>query len=109
VSPKVVEILIQDGFITETDNLIDAEKAFFAARVVQWIRESVDSNPHFNLATYLTMLSYYKLGLADLKFSEDGARLLYRMRTGEEVDRVAKTITESSPEFFKDPHPEETN
>tara|TARA_Y100000593_G_scaffold2242_1_gene4516 strand:- start:58892 stop:59293 length:402 start_codon:yes stop_codon:yes gene_type:complete len=109
VSFNIVRILKQDGFVAIKDNLIDAEKAFFAARVVAWIRECATANKDFNIATYLTMLSYYKLGLADLKFSEDGDKLLYRMKAGEEVDKVVETITRSSPESFRDPEDDPNN
>jgi len=74
------ELLIQQGFILFPevgDNLIKANQAFFAARVIVWLREK-GTDPDFNLQAYLVALSYYKLGLADLKFVED--ELLYRYR-----------------------------
>ena len=77
---SVYELLISQGFVLfpdDTNNLISANRAFFAQRVIQWIRSRA-SDPKFDLQSYLVSLSYYKLGLADLKFDED--ELLYRYR-----------------------------
>ena len=77
----VLKLLEQEGYIKDgEDNLVHAEKAFFAARVMQWIRNKVKTEPDFNLQAYLTMLMYYKTDMADLKFSEDGSKLVYRMK-----------------------------
>jgi hypothetical protein len=109
VSFDLINILKKDGFFDTKDNLIDAEKAFFAARVIFWIRECATKNKDFNIATYLTMLSYYKRNLADLKFSKDGDKLFYRMKTSEEVDKVVEAITKSSDEGFRDPEADPNN
>ena len=69
----VLKLLSEEGYINSgDDNIVHAEKAFFAARVMRWIRDKVATDPEFNLTAYLTMLMYYKTGMADLKFSEDG-------------------------------------
>ena len=76
----VYDLLINQGFVlfpSGDDNLISAERAFFAQRVIQWIRSRA-SDPKFDLQPYLVSLTYYKLGMADLKFDED--ELLYRYR-----------------------------
>ena len=77
----VLKLLEEEGYIKDgEDNLVHAEKAFFAARVMRWIRNKVKTEPDFNLQAYLTMLMYYKTDMADLKFSEDGDKLLYKMK-----------------------------
>jgi len=77
---SVYDLLISQGFVLfpdDNDNLISADRAFFAQRVIQWIRSKA-SDPKFDLQPYLVSLTYYKLGMADLKFDED--ELLYRYR-----------------------------
>ena len=97
----VLKLLEQEGYIKDgEDNLVHAEKAFFAARVMKWIRNKVKTEPDFNLASYLTMLMYYKTDLADLKFTEDGSKLVYRMRNNDEevqdlVDSLIKSTSKS--------------
>tara|TARA_R100001510_G_scaffold57214_1_gene64610 strand:+ start:1562 stop:1948 length:387 start_codon:yes stop_codon:yes gene_type:complete len=74
------EILLSQGFVSfpESDsNIINAEKAFFGSRVIQWIQKKAPE-ADFNLQAYLIALTYYKLDLADLKFEEN--ELLYRYR-----------------------------
>ena len=96
----VMKLLQQEGYITNgEDNLVHAEKAFFAARVMRWIRNKVQSEPDFNLKAYLTMLLYYKTDMADLKFSEDEGTLLYKMKNPDEemssvVDQLIKSLGE---------------
>ena len=81
--------------------MIHAEKAFFAARVMYWIRSQVEADPAFNLAAYLTMLMYYKTDMAELKFTDDGTGLLYMMKPDTEVaelvDSLIKSTESSSP------------
>jgi len=78
VTFNVLKLLEEEGYIKEgEDNIIHAEKAFFAARVMRWIRDQVQEDPDFNLPAYLTMLMYYKLDTADLQFKEDGSGLMY--------------------------------
>ena len=46
----VLKLLEQEGYIKDgEDNLVHAEKAFFAARVMRWIRNKVQTEPDFNL------------------------------------------------------------
>ena len=93
-----LSLLFQEGYITEgEDNLIRAEKAFFAARVMKWIRNKVKTDPDFNLTAYLTMLMYYKTDMADLKFDEEEDKLLYKMKNPDDevqniVDELIKNI-----------------
>ena len=84
---NVLKLLEEEGYIKDgEDNIVHAEKAFFAARVMRWIRDQVQEDPDFNLPPYLTMLMYYKLGAAELRFEEDsGSDLLYKMKPDEEV------------------------
>jgi len=98
VTFNVMTLLQQEGYITEgEDNLLHAEKAFFAARVMLWIREQVRTDPDFNLTAYLTMLMYYKTDVADLKFTEDGSKLVYRMRNNDkEVQELVNSLIKSS-------------
>tara|TARA_B100000131_G_scaffold221156_1_gene212637 strand:+ start:58 stop:435 length:378 start_codon:yes stop_codon:yes gene_type:complete len=93
----VLKILEQEGYIKEgEDNLVHAEKAFFAARVMRWIRNKVKSEPDFNLQAYLTMLLYYKTGTADLKFTEDGDKLVYRLKNpDQEVQEIVDSLIKS--------------
>ena len=96
----VLNLLFQEGYITEgEDNLIRAEKAFFAARVMKWIRHQVKTDPDFNLTAYLTMLMYYKTDMADLKFSEDEDKLLYKLKNPDQevqeiVDDLIKNLNQ---------------
>ena len=77
---SVYEVLIEQGFVlfpNEQDNLISAPKAFFGIRAIEWIRNEA-LKPEFDLHAYIVALTYYKLGMADLKF--EGNELLYRYR-----------------------------
>ena len=100
----VLKLLEQEGYITNgEDNLVHAEKAFFAARVMRWIRNKVKTEPDFNLQAYLTMLLYYKTDMADLKFSEEEDKLLYKMKSPEEemgsvVNQLIKSLSKSPSE-----------
>ena len=77
--------------------MVHAEKAFFAARVMNWIRGKVQSDPEFDLTAYLTMLMYYKTDLADLKFSEDQDKLYYKMKDNDkEVQELVDSLIKSS-------------
>ena len=94
----VLKILEQEGYIKDgEDNLVHAEKAFFAARVMRWIRNKVKTEPDFNLQAYLTMLLYYKTDMADLKFDEEEDKLLYKLKNPDDevqniVDQLIKNI-----------------
>ena len=94
----VLKLLEQEGYIKDgEDNLVHAEKAFFAARVMNWIRGKVQSDPKFDLTAYLTMLMYYKTDMADLRFSEDGDTILYKMRDNDkEVQELVDSLIKSS-------------
>ena len=98
----VLKLLEQEGYIKDgEDNLVHAEKAFFAARVMRWIRNKVKTEPDFNLQAYLTMLLYYKTDMADLKFCEKEDKLLYKMKSPDEemhqiVDQLIKSLDKSS-------------
>ena len=100
----VLKLLEQEGYIKDgEDNLVHAEKAFFAARVMRWIRNKVKTEPDFDLQAYLTMLLYYKTDMADLKFSEKEDKLLYKMKNPDEemhqiVDQLIKSIDKSPSE-----------
>jgi len=98
LSFDVLKILEEEGFIEDgEDNMVHAEKAFFAARVMRWIRNKVQTEPDFNLQTYLTMLMYYKTDMADLKFSEDGDKLLYKMKNpDQEIQEIVDSLIKSS-------------
>ena len=93
----VLKLLEQEGYIKDgEDNLVHAEKAFFAARVMRWIRNKVKTEPDFDLQAYLTMLLYYKTGMADLKFSEEEDKLLYKMKSpDQEVGDIVNKLIES--------------
>ena len=97
----VLKLLEQEGYIKDgEDNLVHAEKAFFAARVMRWIRNKVKTEPDFNLQAYLTMLLYYKTDMADLKFCEEEDKLLYKMKNPDEemhqiVDQLIKSLDKS--------------
>ena len=100
----VLKLLEQEGYIKDgEDNLVHAEKAFFAARVMRWIRNKVKTEPDFNLQAYLTMLLYYKTDMADLKFDEEEDKLLYKMKNPDEemhqiVDQLIKSLDKSPSE-----------
>jgi len=97
---NVLNLLEEEGYIKEgEDNIIHAEKAFFAARVMKWIHRQVQEDPDFNLPAYLTMLMYYKLGTAELEFKEDGSGLRYRMKPDKEMDELVNSIIKSSNEI----------
>ena len=95
----VLKLLEQEGYIKNgEDNLVHAEKAFFAARVMRWIKNKVKTEPDFDLQAYLTMLLYYKTDMADLKFSEEEDKLLYKMKSPEEemgsvVNQLIKSLS----------------
>lgn len=94
----VLKLLEQEGYIKDgEDNLVHAEKAFFAARVMKWIRGKAQTDPEFNLTAYLTMLMYYKTGMAELKFSEDGDNIFYKMiNPDKEVQDLVDSLIKSS-------------
>ena len=100
----VLKLLEQEGYVKDgEDNLVHAEKAFFAARVMRWIKNKVKTEPDFDLQAYLTMLLYYKTGMADLKFSEEEDKLLYKMKSPEEemgsvVNQLIKSLSKSPSE-----------
>ena len=100
----VLKLLEQEGYIKDgEDNLVHAEKAFFAARVMRWIRNKVKTEPDFDLQAYLTMLLYYKTDMADLKFDEEEDKLLYKMKNPDEemhqiVDQFIKSLEKSPSE-----------
>ena len=110
----VLKILEQEGYIKDgEDNLIHAEKAFFAARVMRWIRNKVKTEPDFDLQAYLTMLLYYKTDMADLKFSEEEDKLLYKMKSPEEemgsvVNQLIKSLSKSPSEPAEEKNPTST-
>ena len=108
MSVDVLKILEEEGFIEDgEDNMVHAEKAFFAARVMRWIRNKVQTEPDFNLQTYLTMLMYYKTDMADLKFSEDGDKLLYKMKNpDQEIQEIVDSLIKSSSERSQQPSQE---
>ena len=100
VTFNVLNLLEEEGYIKEgEDNVIHAEKAFFAARVMRWIRDQITADPDFNLPAYLTMLMYYKLGTAELEFKEDGSDLLYKMKPDKEMNELVNSIIKSSNEL----------
>jgi hypothetical protein len=109
VTFDVLKLLEQEGYIKDgEDNLVHAEKAFFAARVMQWIRNKVKAEPDFNLTAYLTMLMYYKTDMADLKFTEDGSKLVYRMKNNDkEVQVLVDSLVKSSNKSHQKPSTEE--
>ncbi len=107
----VLKLLEQEGYIKDgEDNLIHAEKAFFAARVMRSIRNKVNTEPDFNLQAYLTMLLYYKTDVADLKFCEEEDKLLYKMKNPDEemhqiVDQLIKSLDKSVSEPAEEDSP----
>ena len=110
----VLKLLEQEGYIKDgEDNLVHAEKAFFAARVMRWIRNKVKTEPDFDLQAYLTMLLYYKTDMADLKFSEKEDKLLYKMKNPEEemgsvVNQLIKSLDKSPSESSEEEKPTST-
>ena len=110
----VLKLLEQEGYIKDgEDNLVHAEKAFFAARVMRWIRNKVKTEPDFNLQAYLTMLLYYKTDMADLKFCEEEDKLLYKMKNPDEemhqiVDQLIKSLDKSPSEPAEEEKPTST-
>jgi hypothetical protein len=108
VTFDVLKLLEKEGYIKDgEDNLVHAEKAFFAARVMRWIRNKVKTQPDFDLQAYLTMLLYYKTDMADLKFSKDEDTLLYKMKNPEQeaqsvVDQLIKSLNKPSPKPSKE-------
>lgn len=87
--------------------MVHAEKAFFAARVMRWIRNKVKTEPDFNLQAYLTMLLYYKTDMADLKFDEEEDTLLYKLKNPDDevqniVDQLIKSIGKPASESPKE-------
>jgi len=98
VTFDVLKLLEEEGYIKDgEDNVVHAEKAFFAARVMNWIRNKVQTEPDFNLQAYLTMLLYYKTDTADLKFSDDGTTLEYRMKQNDkEIQEIVDSLIQSS-------------
>ena len=100
----VYDLLINQGFVlfpVGDDNLISAERAFFAQRAIEWIR-SQTKDPKFNLQAYLVALTYYKLGLADLKIEDN--ELLYRYRgaaTGGSQDESLQSVSGDDQPFHK--------
>ena len=94
----VLKLLEEEGYIKDgKDNVVHAEKAFFAARVMRWIKNKVQTDPEFDLTAYLTMLMYYKTDMADLKFSEDEDRILYKMKNNDkEVQELVDSLIKAS-------------
>ena len=94
----VLRLLEEEGYIKDgEDNVVHAEKAFFAARVMRWIKNKVQTAPDFNLTAYLTMLMYYKTDLAELKFSEDGDNIVYKMiNPDKEVQDLVDSLIKAS-------------
>ena len=94
----ILKFLYEDGYVVEgKDNLVHAEKAFFAARIIDWIRHKAETETDFDLTSYLTILMYYKTGMADLKFSEDEDRILYKMKNNDkEVQELVDSLIKAS-------------
>jgi len=94
----ILEFLEEEGYVEDgEDNMIYAEKAFFAARVLKWIRGQLQADPDFDLTTYLTMLMYYRTDMADLKFSENEDKLLYHLKEPDkEVQELVESLIESA-------------
>lgn len=95
---NVLNLLEEEGYIKEgEDNIIHAEKAFFAARVIRWIRDQIQKDPEFDLPTHLTMLMYYKTDMADLKFSENDDKIFYQMKEPEkDVQELVDALIRST-------------
>tara|TARA_R110002020_G_scaffold371048_1_gene582680 strand:+ start:270 stop:704 length:435 start_codon:yes stop_codon:yes gene_type:complete len=111
VTFDVLRLLEEEGYIKDgEDNLVHAEKAFFAARIMRWIRNKVQTEPDFDLQAYLTMLLYYKTDMADLSFSEDGDKILYRLKNPDrEVEEIVNSLikTTGKRDEYKEPTCEE--
>ena len=101
----VLKLLEQEGYIKDgDDNLVHAEKAFFAARVMRWIRAKAQEEPDFDLQSYLTMLYYYKIEQADLRFTEDGSTLSYRMKNNDkEMQELVSSLIKSTSKSSQQP------
>ena len=104
VTFDVLEILEEEGFIEDgEDNMIYAEKAFFAARVLKWIRSQAQADPDFDLVTYLTMLAHYRADLVGLTFSENEDKILYHLKEpDEEVQELVESLIESARKTVSD-------
>ena len=78
---SIATVIRQDKFITtsEDSNLIQAGKAFFAARVMNWMRDRSQEDENFNLPLYLTVLLYYRMEMIDLAFTENSEQILYKV------------------------------
>ena len=71
---------------------------------MRWIRNKVQDEPDFNLQAYLTMLLYYKTDVADLKFTEDGDKLVYRMKNNDkEIQEIVNSLIKSSSQPIQEP------
>ena len=80
---------------------------------MRWIRNKVKTEPDFDLQAYLTMLLYYKTDMADLKFSEEEDKLLYKMKSPEEemgsvVNQLIKSLSKSPSEPTEEEKPTST-
>ncbi len=111
MSFDVFKILEEEGYFNEDGgNIIYAEKAFFAARVMKWIREQVQTNPNFDLPAYLTMLMYYKNGMAELRFSDKDGKLLYKMNhPDEEIQEIVDSLLKNDRKSDEDPGKDDTS
>jgi hypothetical protein len=100
----ILKFLYEDGYVVEgKDNLVHAEKAFFAARIIDWIRHKAETETDFDLTSYLTILMYYKTGMADLKFSENGDKILYQMNNNDkEVQELVDSLIKSTSQSRQD-------
>jgi hypothetical protein len=100
VSLDILKLLEEEGYITDgEENIVHAEKAFFAARVMKWIYHKSQAEADFDFTAYLTMLMYYKTDMADLKFTENEDKLLYKMRTAvpdQEIQEIVDSLIEST-------------
>ena len=100
MSFNILKVLEEEGYITEgEENIVHAEKAFFAARVMKWIRHNAQVEDDFDLNGYLTILTYYKTDMADLKFTENEDKLLYRMRSpgpDKEIQEIVDSLIKST-------------
>ena len=110
----VLKILEEEGYIKNgEDNLVHAEKAFFAARVMRWIKNKVQTEPDFNLQAYLTMLMYYKTDMADLRFTENEDTLLYKLKNPDDevqniVDELIKSLDKPASKTSEEKEPTST-
>ena len=107
----ILNFLYKEGYIKEgEDNVVHAEKAFFAGRLIEWIRHKSKTEPDFDLTSYVTLLMYYKNGLADLKFSENGDKILYQMKDNDkEVQELVNSLIKSTSKSGQSPSQEEAN